>query len=79
MQPVALLSLLFSIRSLQMGGQQNLLLSLLEVLWVKHNATSVMGGASVITPMTPPTPTTSPAASRLLLGLVRLLGLGWRL
>lgn len=30
-------------------GCQNLLQSLLEVLSVKHNETSVMGGASVIT------------------------------
>lgn len=43
------------------GGCQNLLLCLLEVLWVKYNETSVMGGASVITPMThSPSSTTQP-------------------
>lgn len=72
--PVALL---FIIRSFQIergrrGGCQNLLLGLLEVVWVKHNETSVMGGASVITPMTliHHSPAhTSPATSRSLVYL----------
>lgn len=47
----------FIIRAFQMewgrvGGCRDLLPSLLEVLWVKYNETSVMGGAGVITPMT---------------------------
>ena len=63
--PVALL---FIIRSFQIepgGGSegcQNLLPSLLEVLWVKDNETSVMGGTSAITPMThSPSSTAAPA------------------
>ncbi len=62
-------STVFIIRSFQIewgwvGGCQNLLPSLLEVLWVKYNETSVMGGANVITLMThSPSSTTHPPRS----------------
>lgn len=65
--PVALLFIIrsFQIERRRLGGCQDLLLGLLEVLWVKHNETSVMGGASVITLMTHSPAHTCPSSSTL--------------